>query len=314
MQQPLKTLTEGLIDYAGLFPPAKLPIEKSVESYARHLQSEHRQVLGRFICAVGHLEGLTEHGRALMPGTWATSGYREMADQSEPWFVSVVLPHDIEQLPASLDAIGAFNERHAEETGGLARVDSVELRVSEPTDVDLALDRIPEELMPHFEVPVMDTDCRGFVAAIAGTGAAAKVRCGGVTPDLFPTTEDLAAFLKACLLGEVPFKATAGLHHPIRAEYRLTYEENPPTGIMHGFLNVFVAATLMHAGELEPDGVQPVLAETDPEAFIVTRDGLGWRGATVNASAVMEARRFALGYGSCSFDEPIEDLGKLGLL
>jgi len=314
MHQPLKTLTDGLIDYAGLFPPSKLPMDKAAEAYARHLQTTHRDVLGRFICGATRLEELSLAARALMPGTYATSGYREMVDQSEPWAISVVLPPDLDALDEHIGAISDFNERHGSEENGLAGVDSVEIRVGDPNDIDTALDRIPEALLPHFELPVMERDCRGFVAAIAGTGAAAKIRCGGVEASMFPSCADVAAFLVACKLSDVPFKATAGLHHPVRAEYRLTYEDDPPTGVMHGFLNVFVAAALLHAGAIEPEQVLTILEETDGSAFEVSKDTLGWRGKSIDAGKVMDARRFALSYGSCSFDEPIEDLGALGLL
>src|SRR6185503_6096765 len=116
-------------------------------------------------------------------------------------------------------------------------------KVSRPDEIDDRLDQLPEDLFPFVEFPaevVNGGDARGFIAALAGHSAAAKVRTGGVTPEAFPAPGKLAEFISACHGAGVPFKATAGLHHPVRAEYPLTYEPGCPRGVMHGFLNVFL--------------------------------------------------------------------------
>lgn len=317
MHESLKALTAGLFDYAGLFPPAKLAMDKATSAYARALMGEHATILGRFVCSASRLEEFGKVGATVMPGTYATSGYTEMADIADPWNVSVVV--DIE-LEAALDLADAFNEKHADAKHGRARVDALEMKVTEPGDVDDALDEIPEDYSVAFELPrsaIFAGDPRGFVAAVSGTGAAAKIRCGGITADLIPATEDIARFLVACHLGDTPFKATAGLHHPVRAEQALTYADNPPRATMHGFLNLFVAAALLRARSIKPsvEAVLPILDETDPSAFAFNDDGLAWRDASADISRVVRAREsFALGIGSCSFDEPIADLSELGLL
>ena len=80
------------------------------------------------------------------------------------------------------------------------------------------------------------------LAVLSAAGARAKVRTGGVTEGAFPASHALARFIQSCADAGVPFKATAGLHHPLRGEYRLTYEPGSPHGMMFGFLNVFLAA------------------------------------------------------------------------
>lgn len=309
--QAARTLLAGLIDYAGLFPPAKKDMASAVEAYARHRFGEHEWMLARFICPVSRLDEFTRHASALLPGTYATSGYRERADVSEPWRLSALIDGPID---ANLEAIERFNARHAAEDQGLARVDCVELKVATAAEIDAAIDELPASLLPFFEVPLA-TDPRGLIAALAGQSVAAKIRTGGVTPDAFPDAESVAAFLRACHAAEVPFKATAGLHHPVRGEHRLTDEPGAASCTMHGFLNVFAAAALVRAERAEGPALARVLGETDPSAFGLEERGLRWRDVVVDPPTLARAREsFALSFGSCSFEEPVEDLRRLGVL
>jgi len=318
MRTAVRTLLEGLIDYAGLFPPAKLSMADAVAEFARRRNGGDAKFLGKFICPAGRLGELTEHARSVMPGTWATSGYREMALDSEPWDVSVVVDRPLSELGAVLDAIDAFNERHATEEHGLAKVRTVEVKIDDPAEIDDAVDELPEDLQPFFEIPrgVLDADPRGMVAALAtAENLAAKVRCGGVEPGMIPGTEPLARFIAACAQGGVPFKATAGLHHPIRAEQPLTYEQDPPRAVMHGFVNVFVASAVAFDRRPDAEKLTPILEETDPAAFTLDDEGAAWRDLRVSNERLGTSRaRFALSFGSCSFAEPVDDLRALGWL
>lgn len=315
MTRSIHTLTSSLIDYAGLFPPAKLAIPASVEAYARALRSPHAAVLGRFICPSKRLAELSQAAAPLMPGTFATSGYREYADIAEPWRVAVLIDDD---LPACLDRLDEFNRRHASPDGGQARADAIEMKIDAPSEIDAALDELPEDVFPFFEIPI-DRDCRGFVTAIAGNsetgGAAAKIRTGGITAEAFPTSRQIAEFLHACIGAQVPFKATAGLHHPIRGVQRLTYEPDSPKATMHGFINLFMAAALTRMHRLDGATTTAILDDTSPDSFRFTDDGASWRNRTIDVVALARVREaFALGFGSCSFDEPIDDLKTLGWL
>jgi hypothetical protein len=140
----------------------------------------------------------------------------------------------------------------------------------------------------------------GAVAAVREARAAAKIRCGGAT---VPPVDDVAAFVAACRDAGVPFKATAGLHHAIRH------------GEAHGFLNLLAAAVFAHADGLDQDELVPLLAEEDPAAFALDAHGLALHGHHADAAAIAEARgELFIAYGSCSFDEPVEDLAALGVL
>jgi hypothetical protein len=192
-------------------------------------------------------------------------------------------------------------------------VDAFELRVRTPEDVRAAAAVLPRNLDVFFEVPI-DIDPGKIVAAIARAGGKAKVRTGGVTADAFPGARDLARFLVACARAAVPFKATAGLHHPLRASYPLTYAPDGAHGEMFGFLNVLLAAALARTGA-RADIVAELLVERDARAIRFAADGVEWRNRRVSAGALAEARTaLALSFGSCSFREPIEELEALGLL
>jgi hypothetical protein len=132
-----------------------------------------------------------------------------------------------------------------------------------------------------------------------------------VKPESIPAVEDVAAFIVACAERRLPFKATAGLHHPIRALHALTYDSDAPRAIMHGFVNVFLAAAFAWHGERK---IEPILAETDANAFHFD-ERARWRDKSLDANQIREARQqFAHSAGSCSFDEPVHDLEALGLL
>lgn len=314
----------GLIDYAGLFPPAKWPMDKAVRAYADYLKGERAWMLGRFILPVSRLEDFRRATRGLLP----------TVQVDEAWPLSALIDGDLDE---NLDAIFAFNHEHTQPRNGLAIVDAVEIRVPMEAGtggvgdgaglhgaafIDDAIERTPPEVFPFFEIGFMPgpgggaaADMRGCLAALAGADAGAKIRTGGVTGDAFPSARTVAEFLVACRAAEVPFKATAGLHHAVRGEYNLSYEPGCARSVMHGFLNVFVAAVMLDAHRLGVDEVAAIIARDGPGAF--TMDATTLRAGEWSASVDQIERvreQFALSYGSCSFTEPVEELDRLGVL
>ena len=187
---------------------------------------------------------------------------------------------------------------------------------TEVTAGDLPIESIETKTLRKFsrptycEIPLNDPDA---LADVKRLGAYAKVRTGGLTPASIPAAAAIAGFLGACARLHVPFKATAGLHHPVRSEHPLTYEANAPRAIMHGFVNVFLAAAFAWHGADE-SRIMDVLGETDPQAFHFDDDA-HWRDAVLSTEQLAEARgHFAHNFGSCSFDEPLADLRRLGWL
>jgi hypothetical protein len=154
-------------------------------------------------------------------------------------------------------------------------------------------------------VPIANLD------AVKRAGCFAKFRTGGLKPEAIPPIEEVAAFILACADRRLSFKATAGLHHPVRAEQPLTYEADGPRAVMHGFLNVFMAAAFAWRGER---AIEPILAETEATAFRFD-ERAHWRNRSLATDEVREARiHFAHAFGSCSFEEPVRDLQALGLI
>lgn len=293
--QSLRMLLSETIDYAGLFPPASLPMSAAVRNYAAYRASEHRWLLGRFVLPVARLE---EFEAAAQP-------YLSIGSDAEPWRLSALVGT---ALDLDLDAIHAFNHRHAATTV----IDTLELKASSIEEIETAARLLPPSLVTYVEIPVHE-DPRALIAAIAQHGMRAKVRTGGVTPDLFPSPDDLVRFMEACVAEGVPFKATAGLHHALRGEYRLTYEPDSSTATMFGFLNVFVAAAFLEVG-LDAGDALHILTETDLDAFRFDDERLFWRDRWISTDALLLPQRLAIAFGSCSFDEPVDDLKAFNLL
>ncbi len=287
----------NLVDYAGLFPPAALDMEGAVAGY-RAARATASELLGRFICPAGRLEELA----GVLVGS--------MGEGEHPWPVSM-LAADLAGEPArrAADFLTVM--------GPAAHVDSVEGPLPAGDSPAAAaeafvtgLGRLGAQAF-YLEVapgPGMEEALDGVAAAAAATRlpVGAKIRCGGLRADLFPSPDEVAAFIEACRQRALPFKATAGLHHPFR-------HDDPDTGFTHhGFLNLLVATLAAAAGEVD---LEEIIADGDPASFAVGRSGVTWRGRAFDASAVQVMRAEAfVGYGSCDFDEPVADLAGLGML
>jgi hypothetical protein len=295
-------LLRDLIDYAGLFPPASLAMAPSVADYDAYLGSEWSWILGRFIVPVARLAEF-EEAFAELPTPTPGTGFAK-------WRLSGLLGPD---PVADVACIRQFNARLASSRSGRrAVVESVEVKVAGPEEVKRVSGITPAELATYFEVPL--SSCGECIAAVADCGRRAKIRTGGETSDKFPAPENVIEFIRLCAATNVPFKATAGLHHPLRSVHRFTYQPGSPSGIMHGFVNVFLAAAFLRAGMEATLAVQ-LLEEQSADAFHFNADGVVWRQHRLSQPEIAAARRsFAVSFGSCSFTEPIDDLKSLRLL
>lgn len=291
-------LMTSLVDYAGLFPPASEDMRPALENYASFLESVDGKSLGRFIVPLPRLEELEESARGLLP----------RGRRSRPWRLSVLIAEDTR---AASDEILQFNRRHGiGSRKGAATIDVAELKATTGDEIARQAGDLPSKLTTFFEIPYTG-NILPLVSRIAKVGARAKIRTGGVTPEAFPPAAAIIDFMTACLRDAVPFKATAGLHHPVRSEYRLSYQSDSAKWMMYGFLNLFIAATLLWMGERE-DTALAVLEESDASAFTFEEDAIIWRDKRVNAEQIQACRsEFAISFGSCSFREPIEELAQL---
>lgn len=325
MEKPLRTLLHGLIDYAGLFPPASLDMPGAARRYALYLRSPEAPWLGRFVLPVARLGELSRAWESLDPsarGAAPAGGSAQAGSVAPPgrWRLSALIGPD---PAADFRAIGDFN-RAAAGVGPVAAgaaaeepqrpvIDVLEMKVASAAEAEAAMAGKPAGVTAYLEVPIHE-DPAPLLAAIARAGGRAKVRTGGVTADMIPAPETLARFLAACARAGVPFKATAGLHHPVRSRRPLTYAPDSPVAVMHGFLNVFLAAAFAAEG-MDEKTLAALLAEESPRAFRFDGEAVRWRDHALPEPRLRLARRdFAIAFGSCSFEEPREDLREADLL
>lgn len=295
----IRTLLRESIDYAGLFPPAGLDMDPAVANYARYRSGAEAWALGRFILPVSRL-----------PEFELAQHYLPRSPASPPWRLATLAGSD---LAADLQRLAEFNRRHTEPGRAAVVADTVEVKAGSAAAIEEIMRRVPAGLQVYIEVPV-DHDPSELIASIGRLGGRAKVRTGGVRSDAFPTTDELMRFIGECVHKQVAFKATAGLHHPLRAEYRLTYDDDSPRGTMFGFLNLLLTAAFLRQGMVQREAAR-VLEEGSPGAFHFEDGGMRWRDHSLSLEALAAARRQAMtSFGSCSFTEPIADLESLKLL
>jgi hypothetical protein len=212
-----------------------------------------------------------------------------------------------------LAAVVAFSARAREDEGVLACVETVEIKITTPGEVlDAAADRVPG-LDVYCECPAAAPNLDVLLDAIHSTGCGAKLRTGGLVAEAIPSSLDVATFIAGCTERGIPFKATAGLHHPLRGVHGLTNAADAPRAEMHGFLNVFVAAALAATHRLDARSLVALVEERSPTAFSFDEGGVSWRGLRADTAAITAARMLARGFGSCSFEEPVDDLKALGV-
>jgi hypothetical protein len=308
MTDGLRALLEGAIDYAGLFPPARLGLDEAVRNYARYRQEADAWMLGRFVVPAARLEELSPYVDTLF-----ASG--------PPLSVAVLgrggntMPEWTAGLREDAQAIAAWRMRH----GGRVRIGVFETRLADASSAAACVKAAADILGPtppsFFECPLGGEDAPSclppLVHEIAARGGGVKLRCGGLTAAAFPTPGQIVFALRTCRGAWVPVKLTAGLHHP------LPRFDPGVQATMHGFVNVLAAGVF--AGRLASPlliaaQLAALLQDANPAHFSFT-GGIAWQGLSISATEVARDRRQAiLSFGSCSFDEPREDLRSLGWL
>lgn len=292
----VRTLLEGAIDYAGLFPPSAVSMSEAVINYATYRNSNYSWMLGRFVVTAARLNEFYEHAADFISH-----------DADNAWRLAVIVGDDFERT------LGQIRDFNAKTHGGVV-CDVVEHKVATTGEIENATNSIPPDITAYFEMPLGE-ELPELVSAVAVSGQRAKIRTGGLTPDVFPKSHEIVRFVRTCLAANVLFKATAGLHHPIRCYRPLTYEANAPSGTMHGFLNLFLMTGFARKG-YKPGILEQVMEEEFGDVFTFDSSGITWRGEyTLDPRQIELIRERGIqAFGSCSFDEPVADLQKLGIL
>ena len=299
----LRALVSGIVDYAGLFPPAALDMHEAVANYASYRASADAWMLGRFVVPVARVDEWTAAVTALHStahGAWHGSR------------LSVLLSGEFAR---EADQIAAFN---AVERFGV-RIDVAEARTASSDAVLATAAAMPDDVMLYCELPHRD-DPQALIQAVRAARVRAKLRTGGVTPDAFPLPAEIVRFLRRCTEAGVAAKATAGLHHPLRGEYRLTYAPDAMRGTMYGYLNVFLCAAAMYDGA--SDAVATAILLLSDSATLAVHGGsvritlapsVDGRDVVELSHSTLEAMRQSgvVAFGSCSFREPVDELEAL---
>ena len=278
----IRPLFAKLVDDAALFPPGNAPMPAAVRGYLDALAGDHAGLMGVFLCPASRLPELIVEVVKAKP--------------AEPVPISLVVDNGLGGVPKAVSTV--------ESRRNMLRLRMVEM--SAPSDVDATwLERV-SEFVPEDVVRVVEPVRPGpgdraawldGVRRVARYGCWPKLRCGGLRAGAFPVVSDVSDFLTAVCAENVSFKASAGLHHAIR------YRDDETGFVHHGFVNVMVGVARTLAGR----DAGPALESTDTDALVAELNELP------DATARAVRQTFA-SYGSCSLEDPIADLTKLGLL
>jgi len=246
----LKVLLEGFIDYAGVFPPAAVPLDTAISNYKNYRDDKFNWMLRWLVVDGTVLEQIPEdlHGK-----------------------VSILATCD-DRRAASIETKSTIASQH-------------------PVYCEIA------------------TTDLAHLKSVKKSGCFAKIRTGGLKPEAIPSSADVAAFITACADLRLAFKATAGLHHPLRAEQALTYAADSPRAKMHGFINIMMSAAFAWNGQRD---LVPIIEETEASAFRFDDEAAHWSGLSLTVQQIKESReQFFHSVGSCSFEEPVLELQAL---
>jgi hypothetical protein len=281
----IDSLLKGLFDYAGLYPPAGVSMLVAANNYTEYSKGQHASALARFIVNAERVDEL----RSVAGDSFSKFKLSVIASENSDW------------------------DKLLGEIRSGVPIDTLEIRCSSAGKVDHFTAMVPSELAVYFEVS-LDSAEREALKSITAAGGRAKIRMGGVVADAFPVSSDVVRMLQAMAERRLMFKATAGLHHPLRSRRPLTYQPKSPQGVMHGFLNLCCAAAIIYF-DGDRREAEAVLEEEDPSAWRVSADRIECHNQGWTMAQIDEVRaKFLISIGSCSFEEPIRDLRELGWL
>lgn len=287
---PLRAILTHAIDYAGLFPPAGLPLQTVVANYMRYMAGADAWALGPLVLPARALIALDGHVAAATPPTPGAA-------------TGPVLPVSVTVTRAWRDEWAPL-EAYLAQDEALGRVVALEVPVDDADGVRAVVEAAAGRFPVYVEVPV-DERLDLMVQALARFGALGKVRTGGVQPAAIPSAASVARFVAACTRECVPFKATAGLHEALRGVRPLTYAPESPCAPMHGYLNLFVATAVARRGNAPPE-IDRILAGPGSDPVVVDEEGLSWGPYRFETAELDALRRTGMtSFGSCSFDEPL---------
>jgi hypothetical protein len=333
-QQPfaMQGFMAGLIDYAGLFPPSQLPIAEAIQSFAKYRQEQDAWMLSRFIIPDTILTELEPFSHLFKDNPPFRFSVTFRGGETYDWF--------LENLKTTLARIKKFEQKYGKDVkiemleaklpvfeGGshnpetlLVFFQSIEHTIQTSLDHSLQLFiEVPWTVEFHDDFKSTHDDLFDHAATAIQwvnkqtdsdrTKFGFKLRCGGERPLHVPSSDIVASALSHVIRTKIPFKATAGLHHPMR------HYANDFGGMMHGFINVFAAGVIGKKHKLSQKQLIDIIGDEIASNFKLTETNFSWRDLSIRVGDLEQSRHIQfISYGSCSFDEPREDLVELGLL
>lgn len=293
----LRALLEHAIDYAGLFPPADLALDPALRNQAAYVRSPDRWMLGAFILPVGKFE--------------AAASQLAQFECEHPLHISALGPKTGEpaEFRAALERAAAAMKEFSAAHKGRASIQQFEMPL--PAGAVAESLSAARALLGEFDLKVFWEAAANAAAStiktLAGSRAGFKLRTGGVTADAFPVSAQIARALVATAKHRVPIKFTAGLHHPVRQFHQSVGTK------MHGFLNVLGAGVLAAEHDWSEAQTVEMLEEEDASSFAFADHSFSWGDWKIRTERIAVHRRLMTSLGSCSFDEPRDDLRTLGL-
>jgi hypothetical protein len=299
----LRALLAHSIDYAGMFPPCSLGLDSALRNQAKYVLSPDEWMLGAFVLSAEQFD--------------ATKQLLSQFDAQHPLRIAALGPKTVSanSFLEALDDADAATRSLSRHNVDLISISHLEMFL--PKDVDVAAlneaRSIVGDLPVFWEAPPDRVEQTIALLAEFNSDADSptfgyKLRTGGVTADAFPTSMQIAKALVTPATHQLPLKFTAGLHHPLR-QYREEVETK-----MHGFLNVLGAAVLAAEHQWDANQTAIMLDEENADSFSFTDDFFAWREWRIDTKRLQYRRRFVVSFGSCSFDEPRDDLRALNLL
>jgi len=303
-------LFSGLIDYAGLYPPAALGLPQAINNFRSYTNAEDAWMLSRFVAGSAHLQQLTDELLVGFP-------------PESPLALSLVSKDPVLELPRVVSALSQAARVTAVEvllTPGV----SVHDQLASHREVLESLADAGHELGIFYEVPFSEKWDQEFlhlvdelakeIASHSTWRVGCKLRCGGLEPHLVPSPERLGGALHACAERSIAVKCTAGLHQPFR--HMPKPGETGSAGVpMHGYFNVYWAALTAYSKARSAVEIVEIVAEMESCNPRVMDDAIEWRGVRLSEQEIRTMRSSkVLSFGSCSFEEPIEAARELGWL
>lgn len=315
----IQKFIHGIIDYAGLFPPANLNLHDSLTNYVNYIKENKYSLLSSFVIPISQLNNVQTTLNNI-GNEYENIAFSFVATRAGNLndFIKI-LKSDLEQIEKFLISNGKFSAKALELALplDLAQLDDQEIKNN---IVNQAIELISNyNLPPFFEIPYStnwEADVEGLITILNKNNneqhynyrSSFKIRCGGVKPEMTPPTDYIISAIKSTAKNELSLKATAGLHHPFN------HFNESLGGIMHGFVNVFSAIILNNKYDISKEKLKALIDDQNPENFKWDNESLYWNEFSADLGEIEYSKNIISSYGSCSFDEPIDDLKQLNLI